>query len=116
MALMERFFPVHRHSFNFFDRFTADMEREFADMEAQMNKMRQQMIQLVPRQVTQDVKELNIYPSVPIVEEQGQTKLKLEFNVHSFKPDEVVVKVVGDNILQVNSDICHMTFVFSVFR
>ncbi|ESO05873.1 hypothetical protein HELRODRAFT_125965, partial [Helobdella robusta] len=40
----------------------------------------------------------------PIVEENGETKLKLDFNVKGFKPEEVQVKIVGDNVLQVRAE------------
>jgi HSP20 family molecular chaperone IbpA len=39
-----------------------------------------------------------------IVQERGETKLKLEFDVHEFKPSEVHVNVLGTNILQVTAD------------
>lgn len=105
MALIERFFPVEMYAFNFFDRIFAEMEREFMDMDQEMARMRGQMHQLVPMHtsVPRDIKDVAIHPSLPIVEEKGQTKLKLEFDVHKFKPEEVKVKVIGDNILQVEA-------------
>jgi len=103
MALIERFFPVQMYTFNFFDQIFAEMEREFANMDQEMTRMRGQMHQLVPMHTSapRDIKDVTIHPNLPIVEEKGQTKLKLEFDVHTFKPEEVKVKVIGDNILQV---------------
>ena len=111
MSLTERFFPVMRHDFNFFDAQAAYMEREFRQrenqvetlqqhMDRQMAAMRSCMFQLIPSDPN-DVAISEIETNRPIVEEKGETKLKLEFNVQGFKPEEIKVKVLGNNILQV---------------
>jgi HSP20 family molecular chaperone IbpA len=113
MSLTERFFPVMRHDFNFFDAQAAYMEREFRQrenqvetlqqhMDRQMAAMRSCMFQLIPSDPN-DVAISEIETNRPIVEEKGETKLKLEFNVQGFKPEEIKVKVLGNNILQVHA-------------
>lgn len=73
--------------------------------EEEMRAMRSQMLRLVPHDPNDtklDVQHAEIQPrGHAIVEEKGETKLKLEFDVHQFKPEEVKVKVLGANILQV---------------
>jgi HSP20 family molecular chaperone IbpA len=44
---------------------------------------------------------VHLQPFAPIVSEDGQTKLKLQFDVKEFKPEEVKVKLLGPNTLQV---------------
>ena len=90
-----------RHEFNFFDDVFHRMENQIAEAEQEMMAMRKQMFQLLPHDHL-DVIANEITPRVPIVEEKGETKLKLEFDVHQFKPDEVQVKIMGNNILQVS--------------
>nr|UQK61741.1 small heat shock protein [Polygordius sp. ID5] len=68
--------------------------------------MRQQMLQLVPFDETAiDRNKGMIEVKRPIVESEipGQGKLKLEFDVKQFKPEEVEVKVMGNNMLQINA-------------
>ena len=80
------------------------MEREMMSMQEHMdrqfNQMRSRMFQLAPYEPAGN-NIIEIKPSHPIVEEKGETKLKLDFNVQGFKPEEVQVKILGDNILQV---------------
>ena len=47
-------------------------------------------------------------PLVPVVEENGERKMKLEFNVKDYKPEEVKVKMLGNNTLQVRCT--HVSF------
>lgn len=93
-------FPVMHHGWNFFDEMRATM----ANAEAEMNAMRGQMYRLMPQDLT-DVLKTDIEPrGRAIVEEKGETKLKLEFDVHEFNPQDIKVKVLGNNILQVMAD------------
>jgi HSP20 family molecular chaperone IbpA len=100
MALMEKFFDVSHTGSNFFDSIFSDMQR----MEHDIAMMRQQMYQLLPHDMLGGTLDSDIEPRVPIVEERGETKLKLEFNVQNFRPDEVKVKILGSNILQVRAE------------
>jgi HSP20 family molecular chaperone IbpA len=93
MALIEKFFDVHHTGDNFFEHILADMAM-----------MRQQMYQLLPHDMLGGTLDSEIEPRVPIVQERGETKLKLEFNVQDFRPDEVKVKILGSNILQVRAE------------
>lgn len=99
MALIERLFPVMRSNFDFFHHLSSQMDKEFKEMEEDMFRARSLLLQLLPRDPV-DVMKHEIKPSVPIVEERGETKLKLEFNVKQFKPEELEVKLLGNNILQ----------------
>lgn len=99
MALIERLFPVMRSNFDFFHNLSSQMDKEFKEMEEDMCRARSLLLQLLPRDPV-DVMKHEIKPSVPIVEEKGETKLKLEFNVKQFKPEELEVKLLGNNILQ----------------
>jgi HSP20 family molecular chaperone IbpA len=100
MALIEKFFDIYHTGNNFFDHMFADMQR----MERDMELMRQQMFQLLPHDMLGGTLDSEIEPRVPIVEERGETKLKLEFNVKDFRPEEVKVKILGSNILQVHAE------------
>jgi len=104
MALIEKFFDIHHSGLNFFDRMFADAAAEMEAQMAQMQKMREQMFQLLPHDPFGDTLASEMTPRVPIVEERGETKLKLEFNVHNFQPEEVQVKILGSNILQVRAE------------
>lgn len=97
---MERFFDINHASHNFFDYVFADMRR----METEMEMMRRQMFQLLPHDLMSGTLDSEIHPRVPIVQERGENKLKLEFNVQDFRPEEVKVKILGDNILQVRAE------------
>jgi len=101
MALMEKFFDVHRTGFNFFDRYFQNAMLEMQAMDAEMARMRNQMFQLFPHNPEGGALDTDMQPRVPVVEEHGESKLKLEFNVKDFRPDEVKVKILGNNILQV---------------
>jgi len=101
MALMEKLFDVHRTGFNFFDHYFQNTMLEMQAMEAEMSRMRDQMYQLFPHNPEGGVLDADMQPRVPVVEEHGESKLKLEFNVKDFRPDEVKVKILGNNILQV---------------
>ena len=101
MALMEKFFDVQHTGHNFFDRYFKNAMLEMQAMEAEMAHMRDQMFQLFPHNPQGGTLDAEMEPRVPIVEEHGETKLKLEFNVKDFRRDEVKVKVLGNNILQV---------------
>jgi HSP20 family molecular chaperone IbpA len=108
-VLTVRDFNVVHGPWNFFDDLMARMAHDAAQAEEEMRAMRNQMLRLVPRcdpaDTKLDVHHAEIQPrSHAIVEEKGETKLKLEFDVHQFKPEEVKVKVLGANILQVTAD------------
>nr|UQK61735.1 small heat shock protein [Protodriloides chaetifer] len=103
MALVERLFPVMRPDFNFFDDAFVNMQLQMEEMEKRIEKMRQSMFELQPRDEFSDVMKNFMQVGRPVVEEKGQSKLKLEFDVKQFKPEEVNVKVVGNNILQVHA-------------
>lgn len=104
MALMEKFFDVHRTGFNFFDRYFQNAMLEMQAMDAEMARMRNQMFQLFPHNPEGGALDTDMQPRVPVVEEHGESKLKLEFNVKDFRPDEVKVKILGNNILQVHAE------------
>jgi hypothetical protein len=93
---------VHHSPFHFFDNYIADYYRQMA---YEMEQMRRNMFQLVPPEALL-IPALEgvcseVEPLVPVVEENGERKMKLEFNVKDYKPDEVKVKMVGNNVLQV---------------
>lgn len=104
MALIEKFFDIHHSELNFFDRMFHDAAAEMEAQMLQMQRMREQMYQLLPHDPLGDTLAAEMAPRVPIVEERGETKLKLEFNVHNFRPEEVQVKILGNNILQVRAE------------
>ena len=101
MALLEKFFDVQHTGLNFFDRYFQNAVMEMQAMQAEMAHMREQMFQLFPHNPEGGALDADMQPRVPIIEERGETKLKLEFNVKDFRPDEVKVKTLGNNILQV---------------
>jgi len=101
MALMERFFDVCHTGHNFFDRYFQNAMLEMQAMETEMSRMRNQMYQLMPHNPEGGTLDTDMQPRVPIVEEHGETKLKLQFNVKDFAPEEVKVKILGNKILQV---------------
>jgi len=101
MALLEKFFDVNHTGLNFFDRYFHNAMLEMQAMEAEMARMRNQMFQLFPHNPEGGTLDSDMQPRVPIVQEGGETKLKLDFNVKDFRPDEVKVKILGNNILQV---------------
>jgi HSP20 family molecular chaperone IbpA len=107
-VLTVRDFNVLHGPWNFFGDLMARMSNDAAQAEDEMRAMREQMLRLVPRDPTDtklDVQHAEIQPrGHAVVEEKGETKLKLEFDVHQFKPEEVKVKVLGANILQVTAD------------
>jgi hypothetical protein len=88
---------VHQSPFNFFDTFIADCYRQMA---AEMDKIRDQMFQLMPSDFPPLAQEPDML--VPIIEESGERKMKMQFNVKDYKPEEVKVKVLGNDVLQVN--------------
>lgn len=104
MALLEKFFDVHRTGHNFFDRYFQNAMLEMQAMESEMTRMRSQMFQLFPHNPEGGALDADMQPRVPVVEEHGESKLKLEFNVKDFRPDEVKVKILGNNILQVHAE------------
>jgi len=101
MALLEKVFDVHHTGINFFDRYFQNAMLEMQAMESEMAHMREQMFQLFPHNPQGGTLDADMQPRVPIVQEGGETKLKLEFNVKDFRPDEVKVKILGHDILQV---------------
>ena len=103
MSLIEKYFDVHHSPSNFFDRIFGDAIHDMETTMAEMNSMRKQMYHLMPHDPLGDTLASEMAPRVPIVEERGETKLKLEFNVHNFSPEEVKVKILGSNILQVSN-------------
>ena len=77
-----------------------------------MELMRGRMFQLVPPEALlipvpavperlDDEPCMELEPLVPIVEENGERKLKMEFNVKEYKPDEVKVNLLDNRVLQV---------------
>ncbi len=93
---------VHHSPFHFFDSYIADYYRHMA---LEMERMRRQMFQLVPPELlmipASDGVCSEVEPIVPVVEENGERKLKMEFDVKDYKPEEVKVKMLGNNVLQV---------------
>ena len=93
---------VHQSPFNFFDRFIADYYRQMA---SEMELARRRMFQLVPPEALMiplcDEQFTELEPKVPIVEENGERKLKMEFNVNDYKPEEVKVTMLDNNVLRV---------------
>jgi len=80
-----------------------------------MELMRRRMFQLVPPEAlmipVHDGPCVDLEPLVPIVEENGERKLKIEFNVKDYKPDEVKVKMLDNSVLQVRcGTVLTMTF------
>lgn len=111
MALTERQFPVMKSNFVFFRHLSSEANKEFQQMEDEVNRARACLLQLLPRDPV-DVIKHEIKPSIPVVEERGESKLKLQFNVKPFKPDELEVKLLGNKILQA----CGLTiFIFIIF-
>jgi HSP20 family molecular chaperone IbpA len=104
MSLSERLFDVHHLGLNFFDHVFGHASAEMETAMAQINDMRKQMYHLLPHDPFGDTLASEMAPRVPIVEERGETKLKLEFNVQNFRPEEVQVKILGSNILQVRAE------------
>ena len=100
MALHERMFDIDHLGLNFFDHLCGNASTQMESAMAQINAMRKQMYHLMPHDPLGDIMSAEIQPRVPIVEERGETKLKLEFNVQDFRPEEVQVKILGSNILQ----------------
>jgi len=109
MALNERFFDVFPTGLNFFDRYVR-AAAELEQLEKEMALMRQQMFHLVPHNHFEVAAPMTpatvvqLQPLAPIIHENGETKLKLEFNVKEFKPNEVKVKILGNNTLQVRAE------------
>lgn len=99
MALTERQFPVMKTNFVFFRHLSSQEDKELQQLEDEMKTARNCLLQLLPRDPV-DVIKHEIKPSIPVVEERGESKLKLEFNVKPFKPDELEVKLLGNKILQ----------------
>jgi hypothetical protein len=93
---------IHHSPFNFFDHFIADYYRQMA---MEMEQMRRRMFQLVPPEALMiplcDGACPEVEPLVPIVEENGERKLKMEFDVKDYRPEEVKVKMLPNNVLQV---------------
>lgn len=100
---------VHHSPFHFFDNYIADYYRQMA---YEMEQMRRRMFQLVPPEALMipscDGVCSELEPLVPVVEENGERKMKLEFNVKDYKPEEVKVKMLGNNTLQVRCT--HVSF------
>jgi hypothetical protein len=111
---------IHHSPLNFFDHFIADYYRQMA---AEMEAMRRHMFQLVPPEALMiplcEGVCSEVEPVVPVVEENGERKMKLQFNVKDYKPEEVKVKMLGNNVLQVcRSSIryIYITLSFGIFR
>jgi len=96
---------VRQSPFSFFDRYIAD---HYHQMAAEMELMRRRMFQLVPPEAlmipVHEGPSVDLEPLVPIVEENGERKLKIEFNVKDYKPDEVKVKMLDNSVLQVRCE------------
>jgi len=103
---------VHHSPYSVFDRYMADQYRQMA---AEMELMRRRMFQLVPPEALlipvpavlerhDDEPCMELEPLVPIVEENGERKLKMEFNVKEYKPDEVKVNLLDNRVLQVSAN------------
>jgi hypothetical protein len=93
---------IHQSPYHFFDNYIADYYRQMA---REMEQLRRGMFQLVPPEAllipALEGVGSEVEPLVPVVEENGERKMKLEFNVKDYKPEEVKVKMLGDNVLQV---------------
>jgi hypothetical protein len=87
---------VHRSPLYFFDPFIAKYYRQMAE---EMNEMRERMYQLIPDDTVEEEGE----SSVPVIEENGETKMRMEFNVKDYLPEEVRVKLLADRVLQVGN-------------
>jgi HSP20 family molecular chaperone IbpA len=100
---------IFHSPYHFFDPFAADYIRR---MNAEMNLMRRRMFQLVPPELLmvpvftgrEDDDQHELEPQLPIVEENGERKLKMQFNVKDYKPEEVKVKMLENNVLQVTAN------------
>jgi hypothetical protein len=93
---------IHNSPRNFFDHFIAEYYRQMAE---EMDQMRRHMFQLAPPEALMvPLSEgicAELEPKVPVVEENGERKMKLQFNVKDYKPEDVKVKMLGNNVLQV---------------
>jgi HSP20 family molecular chaperone IbpA len=109
MALSERLFDVFPTGLNFFDRYFR-VAAELEQLEKEMGLMRQQMFHLLPHNSFEAAGSMTpaavvqLQPLAPIIHENGETKLKLEFSVKDFQPNEVKVKILGNNTLQVRAE------------
>jgi len=104
---------VHHSPFSFFDRYIADQYRQMA---AEMEFMRRRMFQLVPPEALMipvpamhdwqdhDEQRTELQPLVPVVEENGARKLKMEFDVREYKPEEIKVNLLDNRVLQVSAN------------
>lgn len=106
MAL-ERFFVIDPLGLNFFHR---DAALAVAEMDARIKRMREQLYHLLPYDPIGDDLKSVIPPDVPIVQEGGETKLKLSFNMQDYRPEEIKVKMLGNNVLQVSGNVLTGSF------
>ena len=102
MSLMEKDFDVRHSPSNFFDNIFGESRHNMESTMAEMTEMRKQMYHLMQLDPLGDTLATEMAPRVPVVEERGEAKLKLEFDVHKFSPEEVKVKILGKNMLQVS--------------
>jgi HSP20 family molecular chaperone IbpA len=104
MAMMMRNFDIFRPTWNYFDPVFQQMEQAHSQMEM----MRHAMFQLMPQDMATDMETLRFEPhpmgQQVIMDDKGGKQLKVEFDVHDFKPEEIKVKLVEDNTLQVTAD------------
>jgi HSP20 family molecular chaperone IbpA len=99
-TMMIRNYDIMRPHSNFFDQTLSRM----TDAANEMMAARENMYCLLPQEFY-DMQRHGIESRSPaIVEDKGETKLKMEFDVHGFKPEEINVKVVGNNVLQVAAE------------
>lgn len=96
---------VFQSQMNHFDTIFAEHIRR---MNAEVDLMRRRMFQLVPPEhllvpvfTGREGQEHELEPQLPIVEENGEKILKMQFNVKDYQPDEIKVKVLENNVLQV---------------
>jgi crystallin alpha B len=104
--------PIEHRGLNFFDNFMTrmtpadDMMTRMKQAEMEIDAMRRAMFQLVPQDLN-DMGKMQIKPTSPdqdVFLENGERNLRLKFDVKEFKPDEIKVKVMEDNMLQVSAD------------
>jgi len=98
-----------RRSWSIFD----DFFHRMAQAEAEMDAIRRQMFRRGTRDVHEELSEscrterrnASAEQVKPYVTEQdGPQKLKLTFDVQQFKPDEIKLKLLNDNMLQVRAE------------
>jgi len=96
---------IFRRGWSIFD----DVFHRMAQAESEMEAMRQQMFRLRPREIDEarrgDEKSSSIRAEQEeLVDHEGGKKLKLTFGVDQFRPEEIKLKLLNDNVLQVKAE------------